>query len=248
MFKKKNGYYEITRFKNCSLGAYYTTRELLKDSRELWGNHELRGKIKEFFKIEDKKMVFAKQTHSTNIAVLRDEIQDIYEDTDGFVTKRKDLVLFTQYADCLPIYAYDPVNDVIGLVHAGWKGAFDGIQKKLIETMVREYNSKPKHIIIGLGVGITQEDYQVEADFFENYLAKFGKDLTYQVFSIKENRYHYDNILFNKIQLIESGVLEENISFSILSTSRSEFHSFRRDQERSGRNGAFLFFKPCQFN
>ncbi len=193
--------------------------------------------------IEGKTIVFAGQTHSINIAVIGDEIKDLYLDTDGFITRNKDLALFTQYADCLPIYAYDKKNEVMGLCHAGWKGAFDGIQKNMIEKMIFEYDSKVEDIIIGLGIGISVDNYPVGEEFYESYYRRYGKEMTRLVFSIKSDGYYYDNIEFNKQILLRLGIREENIIISNNCTYRDEFHSYRRDGERSGRNGAFIYFK-----
>jgi len=242
MFVKKDKYYQIEDFKMFGVNAVYTTIDL-GDSRKLRKDLNYEIEIREKLNLGDKKIIYASQTHSTNIAVIKDEIKELYLDTDGFVTTRNDIVLFTQYADCLPIYAYDKKNKVIGMCHAGWKGAFKGIQKKLIETMKDNYGSLPEDILIGLGIGISTENYEVGSEFFEAYYVEYGKKITGQIFSIKNNRYHYDNIAFNKLLLLEAGIKEENIIISDKCTYRDEFHSYRRDKENSGRNGGFIYFK-----
>jgi len=215
----------------------------LIDSRRIKQDAVSEDRIKKLLNIEDKTIVFASQTHSVNIAVVGDQVKDLYLDTDGFITQNKDLALFTQYADCLPIYAYDKKNNVIGLCHAGWKGAFDGIQKNMIEKMISEYDSKVEDIIIGLGIGISVDNYPVGEEFYESYYRRYGKEMTRLVFSIKSDGYYYDNIEFNKQILLRLGIREENIIISNNCTYRNEFHSYRRDGERSGRNGAFIYFK-----
>jgi YfiH family protein len=242
MFVKKDKHYEIEEFDRLGVKAIYGTKEL-GDSRELRKSISYELEMRDYLKLGEKTIVYASQTHSTNIAVIKDKVEDLYINTDGFVTDRKDVVLFTQYADCLPIYAYDRKNEVIGMCHAGWKGAFDGIQKELIGTMVEKYKSSVEDIIIGLGIGISPSNYEVGDDFFEAYNLKYGREIAFQVFSIKDNKYHYDNVKFNKLLLLELGILEENIITSDKCTYRDEFHSYRRDREKSGRNGAFIYFK-----
>ena len=39
-------------------------------------------------------------------------------------------------ADCVPIIFYDQINNTIGCVHAGWKGAFSGIIENLIDKLI----------------------------------------------------------------------------------------------------------------
>lgn len=242
MFIKKDKYYEIEEFDNLGVGTAYTTKDLM-DSRIIKKDPVSKNRIKKLLDIEDKTIVFASQTHSANIAAVGDKPKDIYMDTDGFITQNKNLVLFTQYADCLPIYAYDKKNQVIGLCHAGWKGAFDGIQKNMIEKMISEYGSLAEDIIIGLGIGISVDNYPVGDEFFEAYYRRYGKEMTRLVFSIKSDGYYYDNIEFNKQMLLRMGIREDNIIISNSCTYRDEFHSYRRDGELSGRNGAFIYFK-----
>jgi YfiH family protein len=222
--------------------AIYTTKDLI-DSRMIKENAVSKDMIKKLLDIEDKIIVFPSQTHSTNIAVIEDNIKDLYLNTDGFITQNKNLVLFTQYADCLPIYAYDKKNKVIGLCHAGWKGAFDGIQKNMIEKMISEYKSSVEDILIGLGIGISVDNYPVGEEFFESFYKRYGKRITNLVFSTKSDGYHYDNIEFNKQMFLKMGIKEENIITSNSCTYRDEFHSYRKDGDLSGRNAAFIYFK-----
>lgn len=107
------------------ISAIYTKKEYgnIKDmSRE---------KIVEDFSLGDRKIVSGYQTHSDNIQVI-DSLDRLYfEDTDGFITNRKDVAILTKYADCLPIYLTDITKGVIGTVHSGWQGSYKEIGKKL---------------------------------------------------------------------------------------------------------------------
>lgn len=71
-----------------------------------------------------KNFVLSKQTHTTN--VRRISAEDIgkgltknmdYDNIDGLITNLPDVTLSTFYADCVPLYFYDTVNDAIGLSH-----------------------------------------------------------------------------------------------------------------------------------
>ena len=44
----------------------------------------------------------------------------------------KGIALGVVTADCVPIIIYDVKNEIIGCIHAGWKGAFSGIIKNTI--------------------------------------------------------------------------------------------------------------------
>ena len=67
------------------------------------------------------------------------------------------ICLVTFYADCVPLYFVDPVKKVIGLSHSGWRGTVGKIGKVTVETMCREFKSRPEDILAAVGPSICQE-------------------------------------------------------------------------------------------
>ena len=51
------------------------------------------------------------------------------------ITKVKGLAIGVVTADCVPIIIYDLKNEIIGCIHAGWKGAFSGIIKNTVNKI-----------------------------------------------------------------------------------------------------------------
>ena len=43
---------------------------------------------------------------------------------DSLITNKKGIALGILTADCAPILIYDPVNNFISAIHAGWRGAY----------------------------------------------------------------------------------------------------------------------------
>lgn len=86
------------------------------------------------------------QVHGKHVAVITAEDrsrglfdrQSALQDTDGLVTNVPGVLLTSFYADCVPLYFYDPVQQAVGLAHAGWKGTVAGIAVSMVETMERE--------------------------------------------------------------------------------------------------------------
>ena len=52
---------------------------------------------------------------------------------DALITNVKNIALGVLTADCVPILIYDKNLKVISIIHAGWKGAYVGIIKKVIK-------------------------------------------------------------------------------------------------------------------
>ena len=46
---------------------------------------------------------------------------------DGLITNRPEVTLVQRFADCVPVVFYDPVNNAVGICHAGWPGTLDNI-------------------------------------------------------------------------------------------------------------------------
>ena len=78
---------------------------------------------------------------------------------------------------------------------------------------------------------------------YEDFKNKFSKEIVDKVFSIKNNEFFFDNQLFNYYLLKEYGVKEEKMFLNNRCTFSENFHSFRRDKELSGRNGAIIFME-----
>ena len=116
MFIKNDLFYEIEELKNLGLNAVYSTMKAGCPApyNSPTGLEDLKKLVKTLGQ-ENKILVYAKQTHSDKIVILKEKIEDEYLEVDGFVTDRKDILLATFYADCLPIYIYDKKKEIIGL-------------------------------------------------------------------------------------------------------------------------------------
>lgn len=244
MFIDKEKYFEAEDFQQYGVRAVYTTKALGNIETLFKDREKSSQNIFECFGKKDGIVVYAKQSHTDNIVDITDETSEyFYQDVDGFITKRKDIVLMTQYADCLPIFYYDKINDVIGVCHSGWQGSFKGIGIKNLEFMNEKYGSKPENIVIALGVGVLCESYEVGKEFYQDFKNKFDKDLIDKSFKFFNGKWHFGNIEFNKEQLIRKGILPENIIISDECTYKNKrFNSFRRDKDIA-RNAGIIFFK-----
>lgn len=236
MFIDREFYYELEEFSKLGIKAIYTTKNLGDIKKE-----EDRKKIISLLGIAEKNIYSGLQTHSSNIVVIDEKTMNYSENTDGFITQRQDVVIFTKYADCLPIYIYDEVNKAFGCVHSGWVGSFENIGLKAINLMVERFDSRVENIIVAFGIGISSENYEVSREFYSKFKEKFKERLLEKVFLKKEEKYYFDNQQFNYNLMKEIGIQEKNIITNDLCTYRDNFHSHRREKEKAGRNGAYIF-------
>lgn len=252
MFKEKENYYEIEEFLKKGAGAVYTKQcagnlsfYVLNEEEKVAEN---RRKLMEELRIEEYELFYAKQTHSANIKVIeKDDVAMEYDNIDGFVTDRDDVAILTQYADCLPVYLYDSAKKVIASVHGGWQGLYSMIHTKAVDIMEEKYGCSPENIDAAVGIGIKSCCYEISDEFYDKFMDKFGNELCGKTFERVNERWHFDLEKFAATTLEERGLKKDKIVSSGICTKCSgKFNSYRRDKDKSGRNGAVIYLKKEQ--
>lgn len=198
-------------------------------------------------------LVCSDQTHTTNIRVVTEadrgkgftRARD-YTDIDGLITNVPGLVLATFYADCVPLYFVDPVRQVIGLSHSGWRGTVGKIGKKTVERMQEEYGCKPEDIRAAIGPSICRSCYEVSEDVIRAFQNAFSRESWSEIYDEKENgKYQLDLWKANEIILKEAGIAPEHLAVTDRCTccNPSLLFSHRASHGKRGNLGAFLMLK-----
>ena len=90
---------------------------------------------------------------------------------DGIITVNRSLIPTVTVADCMPLYLYDPVTGVFGIVHSGWKGT--GIVCDAIALAEKDYGARAQNFCVVIGPHIRACCYIVNEDrarwFSENF-------------------------------------------------------------------------------
>ena len=117
---------------------------------------------------------------------------------DAIITNQKKLPIAVLTADCVPILLYDNKKKIIAAIHAGWKGAFKGIIKKVIDFMLQK-GCKKSSITAAIGPCIQQNSYNVGYEFEQRFIKK---NRSYKIFfKRKKNKILFDLPNFVKSQL-----------------------------------------------
>lgn len=246
MLKKKNHAYFFPNFPQdrvlalfsdrfYNLGFYNTTAEKLKANRYNF--------LKDLG-INYKNLVCAKQPHSNKIVLVglkhkgkgASNFKDAVAGADGFLTNEKNLPLAVFTADCLSIFLFDPKNNAIGLLHAGWKGTQKGISENAVLKMKKFFGTKPKDLIVGFGPAIRKCCYKVGSNF-KRY---FPRDLIKRA-----NSLYLDIIAANSRQLVKQGIKKKNIFDSKICTSclKNNFYSYRCEGSGVGRMMSLIILR-----
>lgn len=200
-----------------------------------------RERVLGYFQVTKHQVSILEQVHGNTVVVAEPAWHKFKADAQ--VTNNPDLLLIIGMADCLPILFRDPVKQAIGAAHAGWRGTSLRIAAKVIETMQREYGSKPADIRVAMGPAICQKNYQVGAEVFEAFK---GAGIPETVFSQDGERYRVDIAAANKSVLGASGVLPDHIEDLNLCTFADPelFYSHRRDGQKRGSHWALIKLAP----
>ncbi len=181
-------------------------------------NHKL---LASYFGYDYKKLVFMNQVHSNKVIVVDEDFYGI-PSCDALVTNQKNTPLMVMSADCSGILYYDENKKVIAAAHIGRKGAFSNINKNVIETMKKRFDSNPKDIKVAVSPNIKKCCYEVGKE-----ITKEAYELGYD-FAIKEGFLDIDSII--QYQLEQSGIKEYEFTDICTRCNSDRFFSYRAEK------------------
>ena len=193
-----------------------------------------------------KELILTDQTHGTNgLIITSHEQAQTYKpyscQADFIVTNVPGTALGIATADCLPLMLYDPVNNVIAAVHAGWQGTVKGIAQKTVETMCAHFGTNPTDIQAFFGPSASVEAYEVSADFAKNIPASCS--FVDDVFKERNGRYYFDVPLYNQRLLEQMGVTSYNRDYNECTITHHQYCSYRREKELGLRQVSIAMLK-----
>lgn len=241
-----------TKFGGVSRGKYATMNFGFQNGDDRDAVLENYKRICSAIGADYEKCVVSKQTHTTNIKIVKakDAGKGVlnerdYTDIDGLITDVPGIVLVTQYADCVPLLFADPEKRVIASSHAGWRGTVHGIGKKTVEIMVREFGCNPKNIQVGIGPSIMQCCFEVDKPVYDEFLKLENIDINDICKVMPNNKYNINLQKTNSLLIQSAGVPKENIVITDLCTKchPDVFHSHRATNGERGNMAAFISIK-----
>ena len=197
-------------------------------------------------------MVLSRQTHTANVRVVTEEDKGKgivrerdYTDVDGLVTNVPGICLVTSYADCVPLFFYDPVRHIIASSHSGWRGTVGKIGTKTIQKMHELFGTMAKDLIVVIGPSICADCYEVSVDVIEEFEKKYTpeqmKEIAY-CSDVPKKKYQLNLWKANELQFLDAGVKKENIHLSGLCTCCNPklLYSHRASKGKRGNLNGFI--------
>ena len=180
--------------------------------------------------------VGAEQVHGGSVAMMRASSLQRVAGCDALLTNVPGLGLLVRTADCLPIVFADPVHQVVGLAHAGWRGLLARLPARVVAAFRHWYHSRPEELRVAIGPAIRACCYEVGVDF----RARFGRFVTE-----RRGRRTCDLAGAAVDQLQHCGVSASRILDTRRCTAcEPAWWSLRRDGAAAGRMTSLVMVRP----
>ena len=160
-------------------------------------------------------------------------------DVDGLITNERGLPLVIHSADCIPVLLHDPVKQVIGACHAGWRGTALGIAAKTVREMQRIFGCDPTDIRAAIGPAIGQCCFETDGDVPAALHAALG-DETEPYITWNGRKYHIDLKAINALWLRKSGVTQIDVSGDCTACRTDLYWSHRKHGGERGSQIAMI--------
>ena len=189
------------------------------------GVKERRLLLANLLDVDAKRFVFVHQHHSDKIqkVTLADlgKGTDSFEsgiDVDALYTYEKNVPLGIFHADCVPIFFVDETTNLVGIIHAGFKGTLIHVAYKSIKKVIEDENVDIKNLKFYIGPFRMSSSFVVDEETKQKIIeAGFEQ-------AIQDGR--FDNGFANVLDLRKLGVKDEQITLANLDTySDDRFYS-----------------------
>jgi len=191
-------------------------------------------------------VVHAHLVHGAEVArVTRANHGSWVSRVDGIITDEPGCALTMNFADCTPILLYDPLNEALGLGHAGWQGAVRDLPGAMVRKMQEEFGSDPAALLAGLGPSIGVCCYEVGQRVIEAVDDAFAdsEGLLIPVTGSPKGaagRPHFDLQEANRRNLTRAGVKHIELSGLCTACRTDLFYSHRAENGKTGRYGTIF--------
>jgi YfiH family protein len=219
-FSKKGGVSKnIYNSLNCGLGSDDDEKNVLSNL----------SNVSEKLRINKNNLFTMNQTHSNNVVIINESNQDTKKvHADALITSIKNIAISVLTADCVPILIYEKINHIVACVHAGWKGAINGIVENTFNQMLQINKDGNFYVAVGPCIGL--KNYEVGKEFYDKFIRE--NKTNEKFFSPnKDDKFFFDlrKYVNSKITKFDVKYLE-NIDLDTY-TEEENFFSFRRSRK-----------------
>ena len=155
---------------------------------------------------------------------------------DALITDQPGLKLAVKTADCAPVLLADSKRRLVAAVHAGWRGAFQGVIENTLLKMI-SLGAHPENIVAGIGPHLQVQSFEVSPAcraLFPNTEERFFDEV--------DGKIHFDFDAYVVYRLHRSGISQVE-SVGEDTYSDPAYNSYRRDPENPARQLSIIEIK-----
>lgn len=239
---------DLFNFENHDDGLFLSLKTQSHHFKMQFGNTQ--GTVASFSeKNMDLKFKRIKQVHGDKVVHTSLHSMDYASEADAHYSAESNLALCILTADCFPIFILQPEQNNFFAIHAGWRGIANRIVPKSLQKAKSLGFNLEKTLVI-CGPHIQKQSFEIQNDVRDQLFAasksagiNSNKNLLFQETSATHGLFDLNLLL--KLQLQEFQIEEKNIFISEINTvSDLNYHSFRRDRDKSGRQVSWI----CRIN
>ncbi|XP_066284695.1 purine nucleoside phosphorylase LACC1-like [Branchiostoma lanceolatum] len=197
------------------------------------------------------KLYIAKAEHGSRVWVVGKDPPDAY---DAIVTNSPGVTIAAPGADCIPMLFADPVNQVVGAAHSGWRGTLAGVAAETLRAMAENFGTVTCDVLAVLGPSIGPCCFEVGEDVAEKFAAVQPACVVREEGKVKPT---IDLRKVSRLLLEQTGVKPENIDDGTQGTEATvtlctacepeqRFFSYRRDGAQFGTQVGFIGIKGAE--
>lgn len=178
-----------------------------------------------------------KQIHGSRF-VWVDELRDKNHDleADAALSRTQGVVCAVLVADCLPILLCNQGGNIVGAIHAGWRGLASGV----IENTVYGMNCRTSDLIAWLGPAISNQYFEVGEEVRDIFINQDRRSSLAFLAATENGKWFADIFMLAKQRLVNLGINQIYGGGECTYRNSSRFYSYRRDK-RTGRMAALIW-------
>jgi polyphenol oxidase len=181
------------------------------------------------------RLVTVRQAHSATVVIVEQPWRrEESPSADGLVTAVPGIALGVLAADCAPILFHDPMAEVIGAAHCGWRGSLGGVVEATLSRMAA-LGATRSRIRAAIGPCIAGRSYEVGPEFPQPFVEEDPGNIRFFAAAPCSGRFLFDLAGYIAHRLARAGIATIEIAQHDTLAEEERFFSYRRACRRGER-------------
>jgi polyphenol oxidase len=182
------------------------------------------------------RLVTVRQVHSATVVIVEQPgRREESPSADGLVTAVPGIALGVLAADCAPILFHDPMAEVIGAAHCGWRGSLGGVVEATLSRMAA-LGATRSRIRAAIGPCIARRSYEVGPEFPQPFVGEDPGNIRFFAAAPGLGRFLFDLAGYIAHRLVRAGIATVEVASHDTVVDEGRFFSYRRARLRGERS------------